>query len=311
MNFVAGIDGGQSSTVAVIVDAAGIVRGRGTAGPSDHVGQPSDSRRAATACELAVRNALAAGRLPEQTPLEAVVIGMSGYEGVWHGREPVFESPRVRYVHDAPAALAGAIEQRPAGVVIAGTGSIGYGETAAGAAVRTGGYGYLFGDAGSAFAIARAALAAAMHAEDHAMRNDLGAAALAFFDVPDMRAFVRAVSLDQIDRPHIAGFARVVLDAARLGDAEAVALVEDAANSLADLARVVATRIGGGSGATPVALVGGVAENPLVLAAVRARLGHASAATVVVAAHEPAVGAALLAFDDARLQRPRIRLASA
>ena len=309
VKIVAGIDGGQSSTVAVVVDADGVVRGRGTAGPSDHVDQAPDSRRAALACESALRRALTAGGLVPETALAAVVVGMSGYEGQWHGREPAFATQRVRYVHDAPVALAGAVERRPAGVVIAGTGSIGYGENAAGEVVRAGGYGYLFGDAGSAFAIARAALAAAMVGADRGRPTDLGAAALAFFDVPDLRAFVRAVSLHQIDRPNVAGFARVVLDAARLGDRGAQTLVEEAAAALADLAAAVAGRLATrGNGAVPIALVGGVAENAAINAAVRAHLGATSAATVVAPAYEPAVGAALLAFDAADLARPAIRL---
>jgi N-acetylglucosamine kinase-like BadF-type ATPase len=306
--LVAGIDGGQSSTIAVLVDAAGVVVGRGTGGPSDHVGQAADSARAANACESAVRRALSAARLPAETPLAAVVIGLSGYEGSWHGRPPAFASERVRYVHDAPIALAGAIDRRPAGVVIAGTGSAGYGEDTSGRSVRAGGYGYLFGDGGSAFAIARAALAAAMIAADRGVTTDLASAALAFFDVSDLRAFVRAVSLQQIDRPQVAGFARVVLDAARLGDPEAQALVDEAAGALAGLAQTIAARLGTIAGGTiPVALVGGLGENPVIEAAVRARVGSGSVATIVAPSHEPAIGAAFLAFDDANVPRPPIQ----
>ena len=41
--IVAGIDGGQSSTIAVVLDASGELLGRGTAGPSDHVDEPAGS----------------------------------------------------------------------------------------------------------------------------------------------------------------------------------------------------------------------------------------------------------------------------
>ena len=50
----AGIDGGQSSTIAVVLDARGTVLGRGTAGPSDHVDEPANTQRAAQACESAL-----------------------------------------------------------------------------------------------------------------------------------------------------------------------------------------------------------------------------------------------------------------
>ena len=49
MRYVAGIDGGQSSTTAVIVDESGAVVGRGTAGPADHVDEGPGSSRCADA----------------------------------------------------------------------------------------------------------------------------------------------------------------------------------------------------------------------------------------------------------------------
>jgi N-acetylglucosamine kinase-like BadF-type ATPase len=304
--LVAGVDGGQSSTVAVVLDADGGVLGRGTAGPADHVDEPRDSRRAAQACERAVAAALAAGGQPADAPLAAVVIGLSGYEGVWHGVEPAFGEARVRYVHDAPIALAGAVEERPAGVVIAGTGSVGYGETFGGRTVTIGGYGYLFGDEGSSFAIARSAITGAMRAADAGADADLGAAALAFFDVPDLRALARAVSLHEISRPRLASFARVVHDAARLGDAAARAIVDEAAGALAALAVRIADLLEGNDAApVPVAFVGGGFGNADFRASTEARFAAATArGRVAGARYEPAVGAALLAFDLAEQPRP-------
>ncbi len=202
----AGIDGGQSSTIAVVLDARGTVLGRGTAGPSDHVDEPKNTQRAAQACESALAAALAAANLPPDTEPAAVVIGLSGYEGDWYGREPVFGQAIVRYKHDSVIALAGAIRERPAAVVIAGTGSVAYGESAQRDPVRAGGFGYLFGDEGSSFAIARTALAAAMRLSDRGVLTDLGLAALAFFDCPDLRALARAVALREIGRPQVASF---------------------------------------------------------------------------------------------------------
>ena len=309
MTLVAGIDGGQTSTVAVILDGDGVVRGRGTAGPSDHVGEPAESDRAARACQGALAHALGAAGFPVDATFAAIVVGLSGYEGSWHGRPPVFASATVRFMHDAPAALAGAISGRPAGVVIAGTGSAAYAEGAGGEVVRAGGYGHLFGDAGSAFAIARAALGEAMEAADRDVPTDLGHAALAYFDVADLRAFARAVALGRIDRPHVAGFARVVLDAARLGDPNAAAIVEDAAAALAGLARTVALRLGAGN-ALPVAFVGGVAEHPIIASAINSNLARATYVQVTPRAHEPAIGAALLAFDAAGMSRPSIAVSA-
>jgi len=141
-----------------------------------------------------IPEALIAARVPGDSTLAAIVVGLSGYEGDWHGREPAFGGVTVRYKHDTVIALAGAIRERPAAVVIAGTGSVAYGESGVREPVRAGGFGYLFGDEGSSFAIARTALAGAMRMTDRGVLTDLGSAALAFFDCPDLRALARAVS---------------------------------------------------------------------------------------------------------------------
>ena len=264
------------------------------------------SQRAAQACEGAVAAALAAAELPPDAHFEAVVIGMSGFEGRWHGREPHFDSPVVRYKHDSVIALAGAIRERPAAVVIAGTGSAGYGESANRDPIRAGGFGYLFGDEGSSFAIARTALAAAMRFSDRGVLTDLGAAALAYFDCFDLRALARAVSLHQIGRPQLAGFSRLVFDAARLGDPEAAGIIGDAAAALAGLAQLLVEQLGSAdTPAVPVAFVGGAMENAEFRGTVAQRLQSATPlARVVTPAHEPAVGAALLAFEAAGVARP-------
>jgi N-acetylmuramic acid 6-phosphate etherase len=294
----AGIDGGQSSTTAVVVNGGGDVLGRGTAGPCDHVDEPPDSRRCAEACETAVARAIAAARLPERSPLEAVVVGLSGYDGAFHGVRPNFGQARVRFVHDAPIALAGAVDRRPAVVVIAGTGSVAYAEDAAGNNVRIGGYGYVFGDEGSSFALARGALAQAMVQADRGRMSRLGEAALAYFDRPDLRAIARAFYLKEIGRPELARFARVVLDAARLGDPEAAALVERAANALATLAANAIERLELGGVGVTVAFTGGLFANAdLFRRAVEELNVLAANARIVKPLHDPATGAARLALE--------------
>ncbi len=280
--------------------------GRGTAGPSDHVDEPPTTQRAAAACEAALAAALAAAGLPAGTAPAGVVVGLSGYDGEWHGRQPAFGDAVVRYKHDAVIALAGAIRERPAAVVIAGTGSAAYGETRKRNPVRAGGFGYLFGDEGSSFAIARTALAGAMRLTDRGVLSDLGAAALAFFDYPDLRALARGVALRAVGRPQLASFARVVFDAARLGDPAAAAIVEEAAAALAGLAQVVVEQLGDADmPAIPVAFVGGAVENADLRDAVTRRLEAATPlARVVAPAFEPAIGAAFLAFDAAGVARP-------
>ncbi len=305
MRYVAGIDGGQSSTTAVVIDEKGVVRGRETAGPADHVGEPPGSHKFADACASALAGALAAAGLPRDTRFAAVHAGLSGYDERFDGAQPVLAADVVRIEHDAPIALAGAVQTIPAVVVIAGTGSVAYGKSAEGLSVRTGGWGYLFGDAGSAFAIARDALAHAMAEDDRAVRSPLGDAALAYFDYEQLRALATAALLGRISRGQLASFARVVHDAARLGDAAASRIVDSAASALAELAAVTLERLHLAGESVPVAFAGGAFANDAFFARARDRLAaRAPHAQAVAARYEPAVGAALLAFRDAGLPVP-------
>ncbi len=310
MRYVAGIDGGQSSTSAVVVDEKGVLRGRGGAGPADHVDEPPGSRKFADASTTALARALEAAGLPRDTRFAAVHAGLSGYDERFDGARPVFAADSVRVQHDAPVALAGAVQTLPAVVVIAGTGSVAYGKGAEGQSVRIGGWGYLFGDAGSAFAVARDALAHAMAEDDRGARSPLGDAALAYFDRPNLRALATETLLGRIPRAQIASFARVVHDAARLGD-RAVDDSGGGASALAELATVTLARLHLAGEAVPVAFAGGAFANDAFVARTRERLGAlAPRAQAVTARYDPAIGAALLAFADAGLPVPE-RIAEA
>lgn len=305
MRFVAGIDGGQSSTQAAVVDERGTVVGRGQAGPADHVDEPPGSTKFADAARTALDRALDAAKLGRDVMLEAVHVGLSGFDERFDGAQPALPTKLLRVEHDAPVALAAAVQSRPAVVVIAGTGSVAYGENDERACLRLGGWGYLFGDAGSAFAVARDALAFAMDEQDRGRASAIGAAALSFFDRRSLRELSTLALQGRIGRAELATFARVVQDAARLGDADAERIVEEAATALAELAAVMVARLGLEERAVPVALVGGAFANDAFFERTRRLLSELSpGAQGVRPRFDPAVGAALLAFEDAQLAVP-------
>jgi N-acetylglucosamine kinase-like BadF-type ATPase len=208
-------------------------------------------------------------------------------------------------VHDLPIALAGAVAARPAVLLLSGTGSAAYGDDGAGRTVRVGGWGYLFGDEGSAFAIARDALAAAMRANDRGETRPLGEAALGFFGCADVRALASAALRGRIDRPALASFALRVHAAAAAGDADGLRIVADAADALTSLAALTIARLDVRGREVAVALTGGSFADAAFTLLVRTRLrAHAPQASVVERRYDPAIGAALIAFDDAGLPRP-------
>jgi N-acetylglucosamine kinase-like BadF-type ATPase len=240
----AGVDGGQSSTVAVIGDATHIV-GRGVGPPADLVGEERDSTRQRDAIESAIRHALAAAQLPRDTRLFAIVAGITGFDpGVSVAPDLSAISDNAIVLHDTTIAHAGALGDEPGIVVIAGTGSVALGnDETGGAYIRAGGWGYFFGDEGSALWIARQALRQAMLREDRGEPSQLGARANAFFGALSLRQLQHAFAHGDLTRPALASFASETLALARDGDADAAAIRDAAAVALAALTETIDGRL--------------------------------------------------------------------
>lgn len=290
--FVAGIDGGQSSTTAFVGDADGRIVGRGTASGADEVGCGAGSTRMRDALEEALSRALAAANLPADTALAAVVAGVSGYEGRLFGQAPAFATPRFVLMHDAPVAHAGALAGKSGVTIIAGTGSVVYATD--GVRGRTlGGWGYLFGDEGSAFWLVREALSALMRFEDD---GDAGLqaearAACEFFGQATLRTLSRAIYGGEIGRDRVAAYAPRVVEKACF---EAIV-----ARGIERLSSLAVRAIDAGA-APVVACVGGLFSDAgyrdLMRAGLRARRPGVD---VVEPRYEPAAGALLLAYREA------------
>lgn len=209
----AGIDGGQSSTQAVVGDERGRVLGRGAAGPCDEVGESERSTKLADALDEALAAAARGAGVPEGTHFVSIVAAISGYEGRVHGAPPRLPSDRVSLMHDAPAAHAGALSGSAGVIVIAGTGSVTYARSDMSEERTLGGWGYVFGDEGSGFWLAREALAAMMRAQDagNASYDQAREAAYDFFGMDSLRAIARGFHTGAISRQRLAAFAPVAL----------------------------------------------------------------------------------------------------
>jgi glucosamine kinase len=290
--YVAGIDGGQSSTTAVIGDELGRIVGRGTAGPADEVGQGADSTRLHDALTGALAGAVADAGLEPGAHFGAIVAGISGYEGRLYGRTPVLPATRVVYMHDAPVAHAGALGGRPGAIVIAGTGSVVY-ATDGRQGRTTGGWGFLFGDEGSAFWLVREALAAAMRDDDAgsgAMRAE-AQAACEFFGLPSLRAITRAFYAGEIGRDRLAAFAPRALQFECWAG-----IAGRGADRLAALVRSALER-----GAVPlVACTGGMFADAGFARRVHDGIRQAAMPVEIVdPRYSPSMGALLLAYREA------------
>lgn len=286
MKYVAGIDGGQTTTAAAVGDERGRILGRGIAGPADEVGQGAASTRMRDALSNALRAACKDAGLDADTHFEAIVAGVSGYEGRVYGKVPQLPGTRLVLMHDAPIAHAGALAGRPGIVVIAGTGSVVY-ATDGKQGWTLGGWGYFFGDAGSAFWFASNAIRGAMYGEDHGVDpNHARDKICTYFGVPSLRALARAFYAGEISRDRIASFASEPDKADVLGGA----------NALAMLVRESVVR----GAPARVALVGGMFSSAEFTQEVRAHVKRwLPSAEIVEPKYDPAAGALLLAYREA------------
>lgn len=268
--------------------------------------QTPESTRLRDALAGALADAIRDASLPEHAQFAAIVAGVSGFEGRVHGRAPDLPSPVVHLLHDTPVAHAGALAGEPGVVVIAGTGSVAYALAPGGASALVGGWGYLFGDEGSAFALARDVLAHAMRASDEGGPSALRDLALRHFQARDLRALARSFYTGAISRAEIAAFAPAVIAQAERGDAGAAQFVQDAARALARLAALAAGRAG--LRAPSVAFTGGMMRSAAVRESAEQWLNASfPQARCVAPVYGPAEGALLLAYKAAGIGTPTLR----
>ena len=249
--FVLGIDGGGTKTVAWLARAdvrgESSVVGRGFAGPSNQraVGPVA----AMNNLDVAVHGAFLDAQLDRRT-VGAACLGLAGADResdrsvVERWAEEARLAHHVRVVNDAlPLLHTGAMNG--CGIaLIAGTGSLAFGRNSAGQTARSGGWGYLFGDEGSAFAIGRAVLQAISRTADgRAQATRMVSDVLRELAVSSASEIVTAVYSHEVPRSVIAGLAPLAFEAAAAADLVAAEIIDQAARELAAMVVAVATRL--------------------------------------------------------------------
>ncbi len=296
--YYLGIDGGQSSTTALIADEQGCIVGAGHAGPCNHVTGPEAQVKFLAVlkdCLTQASREISGGpAIPEFT---AACLGFSGgaQDKSAYSRE-LIRTARLKITHDAEIALTGATAGEPGIIIIAGTGSIAFGRNAAGRTARCGGWGYIFGDEGGAFDLVRRALRASLQFEEgwgpatslHEMLLSAGGAASA----NDLLHRFYA----ETERKKIAGFAPLVTECAESGDAVALTIVADSADALSRNAEGVYRQLFTASETVTVAYIGGVFRSAQLLAAFAERLRARTGCETVYPRFSPAAGAILEAL---------------
>jgi N-acetylglucosamine kinase-like BadF-type ATPase len=311
MKLFLGVDGGQSGTTAVVGDETGRVLGEGEAGPCNHAAFGEGRAKLERAVKGSVGAACAAAGLdPEAATFEGACFGMSG--GPEDKREilaQILKMRRLDVTNDAVIALAGATGGGPGIITIAGTGSIALGRNAAGRVVRAGGWGYIFGDEGSAFDIARQALRAALRMEEGwGPATALCGLLLEATGAASANEVLHLFYTPEWPRSRVARLAAEVDRAAQNSDAVAQRILAQAAQELALLAAAVRGQLFQAGEAVEVAYVGGVFRSHAVRERFRLLVEMEDGARLIAPRFGPAEGALLEAYRAAGVTatiRPR------
>jgi N-acetylglucosamine kinase-like BadF-type ATPase len=294
-----GVDGGQSSTKALIGDEQGRILGAGIAGPCNHVEGAGGREKLAGAVRACVAQACQeAGLSAANVRFEAACFGMSGGPADKQAiLSEILRAGRLVVTDDAMIALAGATGGEPGVITIAGTGSIAFGRNAAGKTARAGGWGFLFGDEGGGFDIARQALRAALRFEEgwgpatalHALLLDAAKA-------PNANDLLHRMYTVEWPRPRVAGLAKLVDEAASAGDSVAGEILTAAAQQLATLTISVSRRLFAPGEALLLCYIGGVFASRPLLERYRQIVELEEGAVCAAPRYNPAAGALLEAY---------------
>jgi len=302
---VLGIDAGGTKTVCLLADAHGAV-------VSEARGPGANLHAAGELAVEKVLHSVMESAIGDRTLVPAAIcLGIAGVDRQDEARtvgaimRRIGHKSRVLVVNDALIALVAGARDDPGIVIIAGTGSIVYGRSAAGDAARAGGWGHMIGDEGSGYWIGREALAAVMRASDgRGPATALTGEVLEHFEIADVSHLPKIVYDRELPRVSVAALGPLVERVAAQGDAAAAGILDRAADELALAARSVATRLEMRGDAFTFYLAGGIFRAvPWLAQELPRRLAEvAPRCQVRLLDEEPAVGAVWLALAEARGQ---------
>jgi N-acetylglucosamine kinase-like BadF-type ATPase len=296
-----GVDGGGTKTAFVLVDEAGRTVAEATGPTSYGFSDGGAAARQVLADGVAAVTAAAGIGSAE---IDHAFFALPGYgessvDLPLLDRLPsgVLGHDRYDVGNDMVAGWAGSLAGADGVNVVAGTGSIAYGEWE-GRAARAGGWSELFGDEGSGYWTAVRGLNAFSRMSDGRLpRGPLHERMLqALGATIDLDVIGTVVGTWAGDRTRIAALSRTVVEAADAGDGAAQRIVAEAGAELAALVAAIRGALAVPAHVElPVSYSGGMFSAPSVLRAFTAALGPGH--RVVEPVHGPAVGAALYAMQ--------------
>lgn len=253
----AGIDGGGTKTVVVLVDEAGIERTRVQTTTSNAAVAGHD------AAGRVLREAFgtAVGQIREPVTIAGAWFGLSGSDRPEdHARlRPYLHdlASSIRLTNDAELIL-GALPDSVGVAIVSGTGSIAFGRNADGDRVRSGGWGQVIGDEGSGYDLSRRMFEAfAREADGRGPATTLTGRLIAHLSLAEPHQLIAFVYDPGTTKGDIARLSHLVVEEAGRGDAVALDILTTSADQLAETAAAAAHRLGF-THRLPLALTGGL-----------------------------------------------------
>jgi N-acetylglucosamine kinase-like BadF-type ATPase len=307
MEYVVGIDGGGTKTAGLLVDLEGRIRARAIVGPTNYqiVGAEGVRREVSRLVDDLFRSAEVA---PQR--LACIALGLAGVgrpgepEAVAEVVDRLGLAQEVVVDHDAMIALVGALVDRPGLIIIAGTGSIVLGRNERGDRARVGGWGYLLGDEGGGFFIARAALAAVMRAYDgREERTQLTERMLQVLKLSQPQEMIPRIYRQGMSHTEMADLAPVVFRAAGEGDAVAGRILRQAGGELGLMAAAAIRKLGMEGSEVEIGLVGSIFKSKdLLLDAMRHGLDRVATPIFIKPRLDPMGGAVIMALKQTGIE---------
>lgn len=291
-SLYAGIDGGGTSTMFVVVDTTGAEVLRHRTGTSNAAVIGHD----AAAAILTTGLTEIAHRCDAAIPFAAAWFGLAGSDRTEDHRRllPALEpfASSVTITNDAELVLGGL----PAGIgvaLVAGTGSIAFGRNRNGRSARAGGWGHVFSDEGSGYdLVTRMLRAFAAAADGRGPATSLTQRLVDRLNLHEPHQIISWVYDKETTKGVLAGLSNLVMEEAEAGDSVANRILADAGSALADIALAAADQLDMRSGVSLTLTGGLLIHNPAYRDRVLARIGERATVNTVELVHEPALTAA-------------------
>ena len=306
--FLLGVDGGNTKTIALVARADGTIVGAGRAGCSDIFNAASEAE-ALGELDAAVNDALAAAEIgPQEIAYSA--FGLAGAD--WPEDMTYLEAnirnrgygQHISVTNDAIPALRAGTDDGVGIVISYGTGLAAAARSASGQSWHSGFWAEPMGGGRMGHDALYQVLRAELEIEPP---TTLRAVVLAHFDRDDIATALR--DMFGHDRPALserdyARLAPAVLECAHDGDVAAVRIVDEHARKLSEYALAAARQLGLRPSDSTLVLNGGLFRDQTgtLMSALQRYLPQEHGFATTRLGEDPVLGALLMAFDEARIE---------